>query len=244
LSRRLFAAVFAATLLSSSACDMPRFEGPQIQNPPINFLVQPEAYQQRPTFPELTPAFHTAWVHTDIGGVSAIYLSGYPGAMTLDNVLAGAEGRRETERDPDATFGEIEVLTIDGREAFGWSERIQSEPRGLVETRYRAVIPYDTITYVVEFVSDEPSLKLLSPDTLRVVVASFGIGETTWNLPLIAVFFGVTLLLVSVMRSRQEERQVRHRSINLVQFKKEEPEAKAAEEEESAMPTEGPGPPD
>jgi hypothetical protein len=229
VSRRLLAAGLASTLLLASACDMPRFEGPQIQNPPVNFLLQAESYQQRRLFPERNLAFHTAWVHMDIGGVSAIYVNGFAGAMTLDDVLSGAEGIRTAEPDPDAVFGEVEALTIDGREAFGWSERIASTRRGLVDVRYRAVIPYDSITYVVAFVSDEPSLKRVAPDSLRVVVASFAVGATTWNLPLIVILLGGALLLFSMVQRRQQERRLRHRSINLVQFKKDEPDEGSGE---------------
>jgi hypothetical protein len=241
VSRRVFAAGLASTLVLASACDMPRFEGPQIQNPPANFFVQAEAYQQRRLFPEREVAFHTAWVHTDIGGVSAIYVNGFAGAMTLDDVLEGVESIRIAEPDPDAVFGEVEALTIDGREAFGWAEKIESTRRGLVDVRYRAVIPYDSITYVVAFASDEPSLKRVAPDSLRVVVASFGVGTTTWNLPLIAILLGGSLLLFSMAQKRQQERRIRHRSINLVQFKKEEPgddsDKAAAEVSEPPGPT-------
>ena len=222
MPRFLIRAVLLMALVPLSACTLPRFEGPQIQNPPAGFLIQDETFLQRRMFPDLDVDFHTAWVHTDFSGVSVIYVNRHPRRLTLDDVLVARSGVEAAVTDPDTRFGPIEALTIDGREAWGWEERVESERRGLEDVAYRAVIPYDSATYAIEFVSGEPSLKIASPDTLRTVISSFGIGRTTWNFPLIAMISGALLLLVSVQRSRHQERRTRHRSINLVKIKKEE----------------------
>jgi len=157
-----------------------------------------------------------------MGGVSVIYVNGHPGALTVDDVVTAQEGVRSNTVDPDTKFGAIEALTIDGRDAWGWEERVESTRRGLVDVAYRAVIPYDTITFAIEFVSGEPKWKAVSPDSLRTIVSSFAIGKTTWNLPLIGMLMGVVLLAGSLLRTRARERDQRLRSINLVTFKKEE----------------------
>jgi len=224
VTRRLLLAALLPALLATSACEIPRFEGPQIQSPPPGFLLQPEGYLQRRMFPEREASFHTTWVHTDMAGVSVIYVNGHAGALTVDDVLAAQEGVRSNTVDPDTKFGAIEALTIDGRQAWGWEERVESTRRGLVDVAYRAVIPYDTMTFAIEFVSGEPNWKQVSPDSLRTIISSFAIGKTALNLPLIGMLVGATLLAVSVLRSRARERDQRLRSINLVTFKKEEDE--------------------
>lgn len=242
--RRPIRAALLATLTTTAACELPRFEGPQIQSPPVGFLLQNETYLQRPMFPERERTFHTAWVRTPgMSGISVIYINGHAGRLTLDDVLEARAGVEAATVDPDTHFGPIEALTIDGRQAWGWEERVQSERRGLTDVAYRAVIPYDTVTYAIEFESGEPSLKAASPDTLRAIVSSFGIGRTTWNLPLIAMIAGALLLLFSVQRTRSRERATRHRSINLVKFKKPAEEAPVSAEERPDSPTSRPHPP-
>jgi len=232
-TRRLSAAL-AATLVASSGCDLPRFQGPQIQSPPANFLINAENLPARRIFPDRPTTFHTAWVHTDIGGASVIYVDGHAGPTTFEEVLAAREGFVATELDPDGVFGEIEVIRIDGRQAWGWYQRIQSERRGLVQVTYRAVVPYDTVSYAIEFVSGEPTLKGAAPDTLRAIVSSFAIGRTTYDVPKIAIGAGALLLLVAFARGRARERSDRMRSINLVRIEKKEDEASDAADADAA----------
>lgn len=92
-------------------------------------------------FPDVELAFHTAWVHTDLSGVSLIYVNGHRGSFTRDDVMAALEEAVAAATDPDITFSPVERLTIDGRAAWGWSERVESTTRGLDAVAYRAVIP-------------------------------------------------------------------------------------------------------
>ena len=55
------------------------------------------------------------------------------------------------------------------------------------------LVPYDTISYAVEFLTGDPSLKI-RPDSLRTIVASFAIGKATWNVPLLAIMADMVLL--------------------------------------------------
>lgn len=217
-----------------AGCDIPRFPGPQIQEPPPNFTRQPETSPTRRTFPDRDVSFHTAWVHTDLGGVSVIYIDGHPGVLGVEDVLAARDGAMAAEPDEDAVFGEVEALTVDGREAWGWYERIESSRRGLVEVTYRAVIPYDSVTYAIEFVSGEPTLKRASPDTLRDVISTFAIGRTTYDIPVILVVLGGIVFVASVLRSRSKQKVDRLRSINLVTIRKEEDDETGPEPEEAS----------
>lgn len=232
--RRMKIAPVCLALVAMSACELPRFEGPQVQSPPSGFFVQDGTSAAHTLLPDQEATFHTAWVHTDVSGVSTIYVDGYRGRATIEDAMKAVDIVRATVTDPDKRFGGIEALTIDGREAWGWSESVESARRGLVEVSYRAVIPYDTITYTVEFISGEPSLKIAAPDTLRAIVGSFAIGKTTWNIPYIAVGIGAFLLLASFWRARGRNRSAQLRTINLVQVKK--PSEEDAEKEAAAEP--------
>ena len=217
-----------AAMLATSACEMPRFEGPQVQAPPPGFFIQDGTAANHTLLPNMQHAFHTAWVHTDVSGVSTIFIDGYSGKATMDDAIAAVEIMREAATDPDTRFGGIEALTIDGRPAWGWSERIESIERGLEQVSYRAMIPYDTITYTVEFTSGEPPIKLAAPDTLRATVASFAIGKTTWNVPMIAMGLGAILLLGNLWRGQRRARSAKLRTITLVQVPRPDEEEKPA----------------
>lgn len=232
--RRLPAAVLTLSLVALTGCEIPRFEGAQIQSPPLGFLLQPENYQQHRMFPEKDATFHTSWVHTDVGGVSVIYLDGHAGEITLEEIMASRDMYMAAAIDPDRQFGDLEPLSIDGRSAWGWAERIYSTNRGLVEVTYRAVVPYDTISYAIAFVSSEPVWKSAAPDTLKAVISTFAIGETEWNLPLIAIAFGAVLFVGAQFRSRRQAKADRLRSINLVTVEQKQEEEKQREEAAAA----------
>lgn len=224
MRRRRTRFTLAVLVVAILGCDVPRFQGPEIQEPPPGFLRQRDTPATRDLFPEHEPTFHTAWVHTDLGGVSVISIDEYPTAFTLDEIVAAREAAEAGERDPDAIFEDLEAIRIDDRDGWGWYERIESDRRGREEVAYTAVVPYDSVSYAIEFVSGEPSLKRTAPDTLREVIGTFGIGRTTYNIPLIAIALGVMLLLVSILRARSRERADRLRSINLVTIKKDQEE--------------------
>jgi hypothetical protein len=208
-----------AAVLTFTACDVPNFEGPQIQEPPQGFLLAPDSYQQRRLFPERELVSHVAWIES-IDDFSTIYIDGHRGALGFEDVVAAREEARRVADDADTRFGEVESLRVDGREAWGWSERVESPTRGLVWVAYRAVVPYDTISYAIEFYSGDPSIKREAPDTLRAVIASFAIGRTTYNFPLIAVGVGLVLLGVNALGKKRRENAARVRSINLVKIEK------------------------
>lgn len=236
-------AVLVALTLPSVGCQVPRFEGPEIQEPPPNFQRQPDNETVWPVFPEHEVSYHSGWVHTDLGGVSIIYIDEYPVVFGMEEIVAARAAAEATEPDRDAIYGELEALTIDGRDAWGWYRRVESPRRGLDQVTYTAIVPYDSVSYALRFDSGEPSLKRAAPDTLRAVLSTFGIGRTTYDLPLIAIAFGAMLLFVSLLRARSKERAARLRSINLVTIEREaedEEEAAAGAQEElreSSTPT-------
>jgi len=214
------ATVTSALLLALAACDLPNFDGPQIQSPPPAFFLQREAFQQQRMFPYRDIAYHDAWVETSDGRFSAIYINGHAGVLTEDDVYAAQDSAKKWAQTP-ITFDPIERLTIDGREAWGWAERLQTPALGIAWVAFRAIVPYDTITYVIEMHGGEPGLKS-KPDSLRVIVSSFAVGETAWDFPLIAIMAGALLILINLLRNRAAERAVRLQGISLRQISKEE----------------------
>jgi hypothetical protein len=212
-------------LLATAACDVPDFEGAQIQSPPPVFYIQNDAYQQRRMFPDLEVLDHKAWVETSWGFFSGIYINGHPGVLTLEEVERAKAERDESEPRP-VTYGDIETLTIDGRTAWGWGEMLSTPEKGIQFVAYRAVIPYDTISYSVEFYGGEPGLKG-QPDSLRTIVMSFAVGKTRWNTPLIMIVGGLLLFVVAMLQSRSQARKRRHQSIVLKKIEKKKEEGDA-----------------
>jgi len=214
-------ALALATLVFAAACEVPNFKGPQIQSPPPAFTMNREAVEELPMFPDRAIVHHDAWVEASWGNFSGIYINGHLGVLGRDEVdgarrqaIAAAAGKR-------VEFGELESLHVDERTAWGWGETWRLDNGGLQYVVFRAAIPYDTITYAVDFITGDPGLKI-RPDSLRTIVASFAVGKTTWNVPLILIVAGVVLLGVSVLRSRRRARAERHRSIPLVTVPKKE----------------------
>lgn len=223
LARRTTLALAASTVVAASGCDVPAFQGPQIQSPPPAFTRNPEAADTRVMFPDLPVAHKDAWVEASWGNFSGIFIHGHPGILGPDEVDAArtaAMAARAGERDR-VEFGELEMLKVDGRTAWGWGETWRMADGGIRYVAFRAAIPYDTISYAVEFVSGEPGFKI-RPDSLRTIVASFAIGVTTWNLPLIAGLGAVLLLAGYRVHVKRQERAARHRSVPLVRIPKKE----------------------
>jgi hypothetical protein len=206
-----------AALVLAAACDVPRFEGAQIQSPPPGFTLQPETTLERRIFPGRTVAGHQTWVRSHWGDFSGIYIQAHPGATPREEVesawqasLASPGVRWDEERE----VGALERLTIDGRDATGWLETVRGPAGGIAWISYRAVIPYDTVSYAVEFLSGDPAFTS-HPDSLRTIVASFAVGRVRFNLPLILVAAGAVLFVLSQWRARSRERDLRARAMVL-----------------------------
>jgi hypothetical protein len=176
-----------------------------------------DAVQERRMFPARAVVFHEAWVEASWGNFSGIYINGHPGTLgkaeveaAMRQAMADAQGQR-------VEFGPMEPLQVDGRTAWGWGETWRLANGGLQYVVFRAAVPYDTVTYAVEFLTGDPGLKI-RPDSLRTVVASFAIGRVEWNVPLLLIGGGLTLLLLNLARSRSSARAARARHVPLVKI--------------------------
>lgn len=224
----------AAILPVVGGCDAPEFEGPQIQSPPPAFTLRPDTYQEYRMFPDREIIHHDAWVEAAWGNFSGIYINGHAGTVTQSDVEDARNAAMDRIGRP-VDFSGVEALRVDGRTGWGWTELWQTPERGLEYVAYRAVIPYDTISYAVEFITGEPGLKQ-RPDSLKAIVASFAVGKTTYNLPLIAVLAGVGLFIVVQLRSHRQEAARRAASITLKKYDKNEDEAEGREEPATGTP--------
>lgn len=211
----------AIATLGAAGCDVPEFKGPQIQSPPPAFTMNPEASEQRPMFPDLPILHHDAWVEASGGNFSGIYINGHPGVLGSVEVEAARQAATAEAFGQNAEFGEIESLQVDGRTAWGWGESWRLPNGGLQYVVFRAAIPYDTITYAVDFIAGDPGLKI-RPDSLRTIVASFAVGRIRWNVPLLLVAAGAVLVLVGFARSRARARAERHARIPLAKITRKE----------------------
>ena len=166
--------------IGTLACEVPNFQGPQIQNPPVGFTMRPETDLEQGMMRDQEVIHHDAWVEADWGDFSGIYINGHPGALSRDDAERSRRDLMARNAGARIEYGETEELTIDGRTSWGWTEWWRLENGGLDYVVYRALIPYDTISYTVEFLTGDPGLKI-RPDSLRIVVAAdrvAGMGHT------------------------------------------------------------------
>jgi len=99
-------------------------------------------------FPDLELVSHNAWGGTYWGHFSGIYVNGHDGVLTEEDMLTAWEASVAVAQE-GVIFENVEVLTIDGRKAWGWAERLHTPELSLVWIAYRAMVPYDTITYAI-----------------------------------------------------------------------------------------------
>ncbi len=194
-------AALVLTMMGAAACSAPAVPGYQVQDVPEGFLFTANANTGVHVFPDRDILSRGVWLG-DIETFepqSEIYVTRYSGNVTI--------GESETARDVQARrygnpssidYGRVATVMIDGRSAFAWMETRYDENSAVRSLEDTAVIPYDTVTYSVEF--NTSVAHRLHPDSLTRVVHSWGRGETEvfWGAILIAgaVLAGLAALLV------------------------------------------------
>ena len=168
---RTLGAALLAAILGLSACSGPKREGPQIPKVPEGFLWDANARKARNIFPDDRKLRQGAWATFAIGedDHSSIYITTYRGPCTPNDV---ADARQDHVRKygGHVEYGPIEDLTIDRRDAWGWLETQRYKDR-ISSYQYTAVIPYDTLTYTVEFHSSQE--RFMDPAFMRDLVGTF-----------------------------------------------------------------------
>lgn len=205
-------------LLPLLGCELPNYKGPQIQEPPSGFFLNPEAVLDRELFPEREIVYRDAWVNTEWGEISTIHITGHPGTTMRSEVQEALEAAREAATEP-VTFGGLRVFPVDGRPAWGWDERLETPELGIDWVAFHLVVPYDTITYSVELFSGDPTFKGV-PDTLAAIASTFAVGETRWNIPVLLMAGILGSFLISAARKRARNRKLQVQSLTFVKVKK------------------------
>jgi hypothetical protein len=185
-----------------AGCSRPRFEGPQIQDPPPNFLYDANAYQGRNVFPEREQLRQSAWARGfgEDTPHSSIYMTAYAGPSTRADVQA-ARDAQQARYGRSIRYGDLEDLVIDGRPAWGWLETQIYQER-VASLEYKAVVSYDTVSYAVEFWSNDPAF--MDPATLQATVETFAIGKT--RVSVVGVVVAIVLLAAGVLVWRRQRR--------------------------------------
>jgi hypothetical protein len=178
-----------------TGCSGPRFEGPQVQEPPLNFFFDANATQGRNVFPDRRELAQGGWWHSP-GEYdhSSVFITTYDGPSTQADVQA-ARDRQEEEYGQYVRYSDLEALWIDGHAAWGWLETQILD--GTTESlEYKVVVSYDSVSYAVEFFSSEP--EWMDSTNMRDVVMSFAVGVPRGNMTakVVAVVLAVTVLLL------------------------------------------------
>ncbi len=158
-------------LCFSAGCSGPKREGPQVQNVPEGFIWDANASKARNVFPKQPKVRQGAWTTMALGDEdhSSIYITTYQG-NTDRREIAGARQDFVNRYGDYLEFGPLEDLRIDGRDAYGWLET-QHYQGELASYEYKAVVPYDTLTYAVEYYSSHE--RFMDPEAMRALVTSF-----------------------------------------------------------------------
>ncbi len=212
-----------ALLIVVAACDAPRFLGPQIQGIPPGFLSKGDVTQNWVMFPDREQVHFDAWIKAAFGEFSGIYITGYAGATSKSEVEEARQRAMASRTERKMTYGVLEAAIVDERTTWAWMERW--EDNGLHELTFRAVIPYDTITFVVDFATGDPIFKS-RPDSMRTITASFAIGRNVWNVPALMMGMALALLvLANVWNRMRSNPYARHRDMTLITIPVEDDEA-------------------
>ena len=204
------AAVLMLVMMNAPGCTSPTLDGYQVQAVPARFLFDANAGKGRRIFPARDILSEGAW-WGDIRSEepqSDIFITRYVGNVTLAEAQAAREVQATRYGNPTSIdYGQVAQVSIDGREAFAWMETRFDEHGAVRSLDYKAVIPYDTVTYAVEFSTSAP--QRLHPDSLTSVVHSWGVAETViyWKaiFGVCAVLVGILLYLVSRTRAPRHE---------------------------------------
>jgi hypothetical protein len=194
-------AALLLTLIGGAACVALAVPGYQVQDVPLGFLFTANAPNGVKVLPDRNILSRGVWLG-DIETFepqSEIHVTRYSGNVTIEEANAARDVQASRYGNPSSIdYGRVATVTIDGRAAFTWMETRYDRNGGVRSLYYTAVIPYDTVTYAVEFDTSAPHR--LHPDSLTRVVHSWGRGETEvlWGVILTTaiVLAGLAALLV------------------------------------------------
>lgn len=159
--------LIAAVAIVVPACGPTYREGPNVAGVPEGFRYDANMTSGRPVLPNRTQVGQSGWM-TFSEQHSSILFTQYQGVADEAEVRAVLDdyARRYTHQ----KYGAVESITIDKRPAWGWYSEQHLKGR-LASLEYTAVIPYDDVTWAVEFYASDPRHR--DPELLKKLVSSF-----------------------------------------------------------------------
>jgi len=203
---RQVALTMALTVVGAAACLAPTVPGYQVLGVPDGFLFTANANTGVNLFPDRDILSRGVWLG-DIETFepqSEIYVTRYSGRVTIEEAEAARNLQASRYGNPSSIdYGRVATVTIDGRSAFTWLETRYDENNSVRSLDYTAVIPYDTVSYSVEFSTS--ATHRLYPDSLTRVVHSWGRGKTEvlWGAILAAAVVLAALAALLVVWTRR-----------------------------------------
>ena len=199
-----WSALWLCCLVWGAGCSRPRFEGPQVQEPPHNFLFDANADKGRNVYPEREELRQVAWMRGfGDGGHSSLFITTYAGRSTEADVQAARDAQEE-RYGRSIRYSGLESLEIDGRPAWGWLEK-QVARGDTVSVEYKAVVSYDSVSHAIEFFSSEP--EWMDGWKQRQVIVTFAIGKTRPNYVLIVLLTAFVIVSLWLIRKWGAERR-------------------------------------
>jgi len=199
-SHRWQATALTLMAIGLAGCSQPAVRGYQLQVVPEGFLYSANVTQGVNVFPDREILSQGMWLG-DIQAFepqSEIYVTRYVGNATLEQSQASRNVQATRYGNPASIdYGPVVPVTIDGQAAFAWMETRFDENDAVRSMKYTAAIPYDTVTYTVEFSTSVA--RRLHPDSLTRVVHSWGFGETVVLWGVIAKVGAVLAALVGLL---------------------------------------------
>lgn len=195
------AAAVVLTVVGAAGCVAPAVPGYQLRDVPAGFVFTANTNTGVTAFPDREVLSRGVWLG-DIETFqpqSEISITRYSGNVTIEEAEAARDVQASRYGNPSSIdYGRVATVMIDERVAFAWMETRYDENNAVRSLDYTAVMPYDTVTYVVAFNTSRD--RRLHPDSLTRVVHSWGRGQTEvlWGPILVAaaVLGGLAMLLV------------------------------------------------
>jgi hypothetical protein len=206
-SRRGWQVAAVLALLTSGVigCVSSSVPGYQLRAVPRGFLFTANVTPGTTPLPDREMLSHGVWLGDIVTfePQSTIDVTRYAGAVSIEESRAVRDAQASKYGRPASIdYGEVETVTIDGRPAFAWMETRYDEHGAVRSMEYQAVIPTDTVSYLVAFSTS--AAPRLHPDSLTRVVQSWGPGRTEvlWGPITVAVALLIGLAALLVYKAR------------------------------------------
>lgn len=171
---RLVPILALMTASGLSACAKPQMEDLHIPGGLTGFLFDANATKARNVFPEREQLRQYGWM-TFGEDVNSLMVTKYAGAATAEEIEAARDAQAARYGRDTMRYGDVEAITVDGRLGWGWLET-QIYKGELASLEYKAVIPFDDVTYAVEFHAGKPDYQ--DEAKLKAVIRQFQLGRT------------------------------------------------------------------